>query len=230
MIAILLIAWNYVREQRWVLVGLALYPPGMAVLLRAFDTDLSASDLLVFIQQQASFAVLFAVVFAAAAINQDRRSRRILSILSKSIHRSQYIAGILLGVWSFIAIYDASAIMTIHFVAPTSAAYGLKLLVPAYFAAVASSATTILFTTFMPPFFATITAGIVLGLPAILDLIHVHTPIYVAPSYFLLLDLTVGREHVFRPDLLLYAVAHSIFFWVLASIIFSYRDIAVAIE
>lgn len=230
MLAILLIAGNYVREQRWVLIGLTLYPPGMAVLLRAFDADLSASDLLVFIQQQASFAVLFAVVFAAAAIHQDRRSRRILSILSKSIRRSQYIAGILLGVWSFIAIYDASAILTLQLVAPASAAYGIKLLVPAYFAAVASSATTILFTTFLPPFFATIVAGIVLGLPAILEIFHVHAPVYVSPSYFLLLDLTVGREHVFRPDLLLYALAHSLVFWVLASIVFSYRDIAVAIE
>ena len=230
MIAILLIAGNYVREQRWVLVGLALYPPGMAVLLRAFDTDLSASDLLVFIQQQASFAVLFAVVFAAAAIHQDRRSRRILSILSKSIRRSQYIAGILLGVWSFIAIYDASAILTLRLVAPTSTAYGLKLLVPAYFAAVASSATTILFTTFLPPFFATVAAGIALGLPAIFDIFHLHVPAYLSPSYFLLLDLTVGREHLFRSDLLLYALIHSVIFWVLASIIFSYRDIAVAIE
>jgi len=230
MIAILLIAANYVREQRWVLIGLALYPPGMAVLLRAFDADLSASDLLVFIQQQASFAVLFAVVFAAAAIHQDRRSRRILSILSKSIRRSQYIAGILLGVWSFIAIYDASAILTLRLVAPTSTAYGLKLLVPAYFAAVASSATTIVFTTFLPPFFATIAAGIVLGFPAILDILHIHAPAYLSPSYFLLLDLTVGREHVFRPDLLLYALIHSLVFWALASIIFSYRDIAVAIE
>jgi hypothetical protein len=230
MTAILLIAANYVREQRWVLVGLALYPPGMALLLRAFDTDLSASDLLVFIQQQASFAVLFAVVFAAAAIHQDRRSRRILSILSKSIRRSQYIAGLLVGVWSFIAIYDASAIFTLYVVAPSSAAYALKLLVPAYFAAVASSATTILFTTFMPPFFATIVAGIVLGIPAIFDLLHIHAPVYLSPSYFLLLDLTVGREHGIRPDLLLYAVAHSVIFWALSSIVFSYRDIAVAIE
>lgn len=227
---VLLIGLNYVREQRWVVLSLALYPPAMLVLLRAFDAHLTPGDLSAFLQQQASFAVLFAVVFAASAINQDRRSRRILGVLSKAVRRSQYIAGLLLGVWLFIAIYAGAGLLTLAVISRDSAAHGFRLMLSAYVAAMASSAVTMFFTTFLPPFLATLVAGIFLGIPALLQMLRIPWPNYAAPAFVLMRDITLAPDYHLRPDILLLAVAHALVFWVLASVVFSYRDIAVSIE
>jgi ABC-type transport system involved in multi-copper enzyme maturation permease subunit len=228
--AILLIAANYIREQRWVVLSLALYPPAMLVFLRILEPQLNVSDLHGFLQQQASFAVLFAIVFAAAAINQDRRSRRILGILSKSVRRSQYIAGLLLGVWGFVAIYVASGLITLALISANAIGYGVRLIVPAYIAAMAASAVTMFFTTFLPPFFATLVAGIFLGLPAILEMFHIRYADYIMPTFVLMRDLAVGQDQPLQPEFLLLATGHAIFFWIMASLVFSWRDIAVPIE
>ncbi len=228
--SILLIGTNYLREQRWVVISLALYPPAMLLFLRIMDAHLNEGDFNAFMQQQASFAVLFAIVFAAAAIHQDRRSRRILGILSKAVRRAQYIAGLLVGVWLFILIYAGSGLMTLTLMSAGSAGRGSRMMLSAYVAAMAASSITLFFTTFLPPFLATVLAGIVLGFPALLAMARLRVPDYAAPAFVLMRDITMTSEHTLRPEILLLAVGTAFAFWLLASLIFSYRDIAVAIE
>lgn len=231
MIPVLLIAGNYVREQRWVVLSLGLYAVGMAILLRIFEPRISESDVIALAHQQASFTVLFAIVFAASAIDRDRRSRRILGTLSKAVHRYEYLAGLLLGVWCCVSVYVLAAILVMFWLSPSVAfSHGLTLMVTAFVAATTASGVTIFFTTFMPPFLATMASGILFASPILVKLAGLPVRESFFPLYHLAIQIASGEAPVFRPDLLLYALIQTIAFWLLASLVFSFRDIAVPVE
>src|SRR2546429_8464367 len=94
---ILLIALNFVREQRWPIFVLLLWVVLLAVVRLFADLPRERDDLLFIFKQIAIYVIAFSVFFGASAIYNERRSRRILGVLSKAVARDQYVAGLILG-------------------------------------------------------------------------------------------------------------------------------------
>src|SRR5262249_60005720 len=58
---------------------------------------LQLPDLLFFVRQQAIYAVALGAMVTVPALQNERKSRRIMCVLSKGIHRWQYLGGLLCG-------------------------------------------------------------------------------------------------------------------------------------
>jgi len=102
---VVLIAVNFVREQRWPILVMLLWVLLLAFLGLSTEAARQRDDLLFVFKQVAVYVVAFSVFFGSSAIYNDRRSRRILSVLSKSVPRQGYLSGLVLGITIASAIY-----------------------------------------------------------------------------------------------------------------------------
>src|SRR5919109_4551850 len=102
---VILIAANFLRTQRWYVVLLLIWVFGSAAVFGLAASPPSREDLLFYLRQQAAYAVALSLLTAAGAIHNDRRSRRILAVLSKAVERGQYIAGLLVGSLAIALVY-----------------------------------------------------------------------------------------------------------------------------
>jgi ABC-type transport system involved in multi-copper enzyme maturation permease subunit len=229
---VLLIAANYVREQRWAMILLLLWVVlGTTV---AGLGRLEREDTLFFIRQQAIYGVAFSAFLASSAIHNDRRSRRILAVLSKGIERGQYLAGLIAGLLLIAAIYCLAVGLfgSVMFGALGIPREQLWYVLPLLMTACAVAATTaILFTTFLPPLVAISLTALVLGLSvglAQLGITRNLLPVYALMNTINDYSFHVGEQPVWTP--VFWGIAQTVLLWLLASWIFGRRDIAVAVE
>ena len=94
---VLLIAINFAREQRWPILTLLVWVLLLAFLGLVTDVHREREDLLFVFKQDAVYVLAFSVFFGGSAIYNERRSRRILGVLSKAVGRQQYLSGLVLG-------------------------------------------------------------------------------------------------------------------------------------
>ena len=92
---VLLIAGNFVREQRWPILVLLVWVLGLAIIGLFIDVRNNRDDILLIFKQLAIYGIAFSVFFGGSAIHNERKSRRILAVVSKSVGRQQYVAGLL---------------------------------------------------------------------------------------------------------------------------------------
>src|SRR3982750_3736622 len=92
-----LIAENFVREQRIVLIVFVGWIFGFALFFGLFAGPANAREYEGLFQQQAIYGVVYGLIVALQTIHGERKSRRILAVLSKGIYRGEYIAGLMLG-------------------------------------------------------------------------------------------------------------------------------------
>ncbi len=185
---VVLLAANFVRESRWPILLLLAWFAVSFGLFGGFGAERIAPDDVVFyLRQQALYIVVFAVFLCASALHHDRRSRRILLVLSKSINRGQYLAALLLGTLS-VTVFNCIALaasVTGLMARSGSVANGVWQLALAVLAAAAvASSLALLFATFLNPFLATTLTAVVLGAPALL---HVEKQAWAILSPALLL-------------------------------------------
>lgn len=231
-----LIAINFVREQRWPILVLMLWILVFSVLGLVVDLRRSREDILFLYKQIAVYGIAFAVFFGASAIHNERKTRRILSVLSKSVGRGQYISGLLGGIILAVGIYCFAMAVT-----------GTWILKPAGFPAwhvwfmmlclmmvcLLAAAIAVLFSTFLNPLFATLCTALVLGMPAVIALQFRSRWVDLMPSYSLvslLMGATFAGDWTARWDLVGIALGEAILFWLGASWVFGRRDIAVAVD
>lgn len=228
---IVLIAANFVREQRWLAVLLAVYALGGAMVF-GYATD----DIVFFFDQQAVYAVLFSLFLAASAIHNERRSRRIVAVLSKALTRRQYLAGLLLGVSTVFLIYCLAIGVAGTWLMRHSGwrPSGLWLLLGyTALAALLTATLTLFYSTFLRPLFATAAAAMTLGLPAALERALGARWGKIIPVYSLAVGVSRGAastHHQLRGDVLLVATIEIIALWAAATWIFERRDITLALE
>ena len=227
----LLIAANFLREHRWavvLLLGWAIASGAAA----AFTVGNEQDDALFFLKQQAVYSVFFTVFLAASALHNQRRSRRILAVLSKGIERSQYLGGLMLGFLAVSAMYSAALGATgawtfaMAGVNPTAI---LPLMLMLALASALAGAVALFFSTFLNPLLTLVCTSLLLGTSAFLpgDLVT-FLPVYE-------LMQAIMRFTFMRPVPTLWlamgaAVLESLVFWAAASWIFSRRDVAVPVE
>lgn len=234
---VLLIAINFVREQRWPILVLLLWVLLLAFLGLATDAARQRDDLLFVFKQVALYVVAFSVFFGCSAIYNDRRSRRILSVLSKGIGRQQYLSGLVIGITLACSIYCFTLGITGSWTLgqagfPAGRVWLLMLCLIA--ACTLAGTVALMFSTFLNPFFAAGATAAAMGLPALLSysagLPHLA---YVMPVYALaaaVLESSFGPSGAVAWLPIVLAFAETLVLWLLSARIFSYVDIAVSVE
>ena len=92
--AIVLIGINFVRTQWIALAVMCAYVLGIGGIYRIHT---QRDEILFFLRWHAGYAIFFATMIAIPALQTERKTRRILAVLSKGIHRWQYLGGLLCG-------------------------------------------------------------------------------------------------------------------------------------
>ena len=233
---VLLVAMNFAREQRWPILVLMLWVLVMTILGLAVDVRSSREDLLVVFKELAIYGMAFAIFFGGSAIHNERKSRRILSVLSKGVGRRQYLSGLLSGIVLALLLYCFCMGLTGSWVLglggfSRSLLWFLMLVI--LIACLLAAAVSVLFSTFLPPLFATLATGLVLGVPALVSMQFGGQWDYIVSVYPLVntfLKATFDRQWHAEWGTPLLAIAETILFWLLASAIFAVRDIAVAVD
>jgi ABC-type transport system involved in multi-copper enzyme maturation permease subunit len=233
---VLLIAVNFVREQRWPIFTLLLWVLLLAFLGLLTDAHRQREDLLFVFKQNAVYVVAFSIFFGGSAIYNERRSRRILGVLSKAVGRQQYLSGLVLGVTIACALYCFALGLTGSWTlgeAGFPIAQVWFLMVCLIAACMLAGTVALMFSTFLNPFFAAGATAMVLGLPAIASQTLGPRWAYVIPVWEL--GSTVIKSSFSDPGKASWfpvalAVAETLAFWLLSARIFAYVDIAVAVE
>src|SRR5437764_11480991 len=168
---VLLLGWNYLREQRVFIIVLSLYLAAGTGWLALAPERPDVDDLSFIVKQQAEYAIVFGLFMTSGAIFTDRRTRRILLVLSKGIDRAQYLAGVYLGSVMALAGYLflswlASAILLKRVGLAWTALAGV--MVAALVATLLSSAVALFYSTLMHPVLAVGAAVFTMSLPHVL--------------------------------------------------------------
>ena len=232
--AVLLIAANFLREQRWLTLVLVLYAIAMAGVFGLSQRQVPIEDAVFFLRQQSLYAPLFSLFLGVSAINNERKSRRILAVLSKALTRRQYIAGLLVGILAVVGVYCLAIAVAGTWLTHSAHASVERLWMLLGMIAVTSallSAVAMFFSTFLTPVFATVATVLAVALPAALAHVLGAGWQSVLPVYSLamqVLGTTLMHSADWRPVAI--AIVETLLFWALASWIFAGRDITTAVE
>jgi ABC-type Na+ efflux pump permease subunit len=165
---------------------------------------------------------------ASSAIHNEKRSRRIVGVLSKSVSRMQYLLALLLGSAGFAAVYalaiDVSVLWSLGFSGSTvrfAAAFFCTFVSAAFWLA----ALALCLSTFMLPFLAATLSGAA----GLLPLLSTYTPVTWSPVAALLKAATSSASSIQSLAIAL-AVLEAAVFVICGAAIFSRRDVTVSIE
>ncbi|HZR32585.1 MAG TPA: hypothetical protein VFA76_12130 [Terriglobales bacterium] len=231
-----LIASNFVREQRWPILVLLLWVLGLAALGASLDIRNSRDDVVLLFKQLAIYGIAFSVFFGASAIHNERKSRRILAVLSKAVTRRQYIAGLLSGVAFASTLYCFAMGLTGSWVLGQ---FGfpprqLWLLMAALLASsLLGASVAVFFSVFLNPLFATAATLVFLGTPGIVAQVLGRGWGYAIPVYPLM-DTFMRFSFESPPSLgwapVILGFVEAVLMWLAASSLFHWKDVAVAVE
>ena len=222
---VLLIALNFVREQRWPIFVLLLWVLLLGIFGLVADASRNREDLLFIFKQVAVYVVAFSVFFGSSAIHNERKSRRVLAVLSKAVARSQYLSGLALGITMACAIYclalGVTASWTLSAVGyPVSRVWFLMICLVA--ACMLAGTVALMFSTVLSPFLA---AGASRTLAPNWSYL---VPVYALTTSVLNTTFKSPGDVVWFPVEL--ALLETVFFWLLSARVFSRVDISVAVE
>jgi len=231
---ILLIAFNFARMQWLTLLIMAVYLVGIA---GAFALNQQNQEVLFFLRSQPLYVMFMALMLAIPAIQTDRKSRRLLAVLSKGIHRSQYLGGIICGcafitsVFSFL-VWATTYVLCVRGGENTS---GLWLLAFALLVSCVTIASAgLMYSIFLHPLLATGAATITLALPVLFSTrgfdVRVLKPFF--PVAWLG-DFIVHYEFGSVQGLWTMIIANvilAVLFWMIGTLIFARRDVTISPE
>lgn len=231
-----LIAFNFLRQHRWPVILLFGWIMFSTLISDDFGRVRPASaDVVFFAQQQAIFICVFTTFLAADVIQSERKSRRILLLLSKAISRAEYIFAVALATWGLAIAYAIVSVLCGIWLAarvmlPSGGLWGMFALVIA--AALVSTTAAIFFATFLNPYLATACTFALFSVPA---MAHIYRESWAAwlPGFPLLaqfVNFSFGPEWSPRWITVAAAVVQSGVFCALAAAVFKRRDIAVPVE
>ena len=231
---ILLIGINFVRTQWIALAVMSAYVLGIGGVYRVHTQP---DEVLFFLRWHAGYAIFFAAMVAIPALQTERKTRRILAVLSKGIHRWQYLGGILCGCAMISALFCLLIGVTAAWLGQQGGIRidGLAEIAFVLFCCcVASAATGLFFSTFLHPLLATAATSTVLALPLMFIQSGWRAPWALFPVAALF--RTLWTTFHFQPlgsmerTLALSAIAHAIIFWIAAALVFARRDLTISPE
>jgi ABC-type Na+ efflux pump permease subunit len=230
------IAANFLREHRWPVLILFAWIVLTAAAAGDFGKGRPVNDDVIFYcQQQAIYICVFSAFLAADAIHNERKSRRILLVLSKAISRGEYLLAVILGTCTMAVAYAlvfglCGVWLTARAELPGGQLWSVVILVIAGSAIAATVA--LFFSTFLNPYVATAITLLLFCAPG-----AIHAQRHAWGMWLPGLPiLTEIMKFSFRPDWVLrwaapvVAIVQSVFFWLIAAAVFNRRDIAVPVE
>lgn len=233
MYAIVLLGVNFVRSQ-WI--PLAVMTAYMAGIGGVFRLHVQPADVVFFLRWHAGYAVFLVGMMAIPALQMERKSRRVLAVLSKGIHRWQYLGGLLCGCTMIAALLCAMVGGIAAWLCRQGGIVpdGLTPIMIALFCCcVAAAATGLFFATFLHPFLATAATSILLAVPFVLESMgwRVQWEIFpVAAVFHLLLrfNLQTAGSHVWT--ITAAALGQIAVLWAVAAVVFARRDVTISPE
>jgi ABC-type transport system involved in multi-copper enzyme maturation permease subunit len=231
-----LIAANFLREHRWPVLILFAWIFLMAAASGDFGRSRPVNeDVLFYCQQQAMYICVFSAFLAADAIHNERKSRRILLVLSKAVSRGKYLLAVVLGTCTMSVAYAlvfalCGIWLTARAALPNGQLWSLVILVMA--GSVIAATVAMFFSTFLNPYVATALTVVFFCAPGLLGAQRHAWSIWL-PGLPILADFL---RFSFRPDwtinwfAAIIAILQAVFFWVVAAAVFNRRDIAVPVE
>jgi ABC-type transport system involved in multi-copper enzyme maturation permease subunit len=95
---IALVTLAMLRQNRWTVLLLALWPVAMALILVLPHAPADKDDVLSVLHQECFYALALIGVSAASQLGNEERSRRSVFILARAISRSKYLVAVLLNI------------------------------------------------------------------------------------------------------------------------------------
>lgn len=232
--AIFLIGINFVRTQ-WI--ALAVMSAYMAGIGGVYRLHAQREEVLFFLRWHAGYAIFLATMIAIPALQMERKTRRILAVLSKGIARWQYLGGILCGCAMIAALFCVMIGGIAAWLGQQGgiATDGLAAITLALFCCcIASAATGLFFAAFLHPLLATAATSATLFLPIALDQAGWHAPW----AYFPVAALfrTLWTAFHFQPvvsgvwRLVVTALCQALVGWIAAAFVFARRDVTISPE
>ncbi len=233
---VLLIATNFLREHRWPVLILFAWIVLTALAAGGFGRErVVADDVVFYVQQQAVYICVFSAFLAADAIHNERKSRRILLVLSKSISRGQYLLAVVLGTCVMACAYAlvfglCGVWLTARGALPSAGVWAVVLLIMA--GSVIAATVAMFFSTFLNPYVATALTLVLFCAPGFVHA-QQHAWSVWLPGLPILVNIlrfnfystwTANWAAVFL------AIAQAVLFWAVAAAIFERKDIAIPVE
>jgi hypothetical protein len=231
--AILLIGTNFARTQWLAVAILTAYLAGIGML---FGWHESRPDARFFLEWHSVYVVVVSGTIALPAVWSERRSRRIVAVLSKGIGRWQYLGGILCGC----AIISAWLCFLVGFITAWLcgeggiATDGLAEITLVLFLCCTTAASVALFcATFLHPMLAALAAAALLFAPLATETAGWYVPGELFPVSTVLRVMPIFQ---FRPPgtgiwtIAAAAAFETLFFWAMASAAFARRDVTTSPE
>jgi ABC-type transport system involved in multi-copper enzyme maturation permease subunit len=231
---IILIGINFVRSQWIALAVMSTYVLGIAGVYRVHTQP---DEILFFLRWHAGYAIFFATMIAIPALQTERKTRRILAVLSKGIHRWQYLGGLLFGCAMISALFclligGTAAWLGQQGGIPTNGLSATMLLL--FFCCIFAASIGLFFSTFFHPLLAMAGTSAVLALPLVL--IQAGWPVTWAFFPVGALFRTLWTNFQFRPlgnslnALILSAICQTVIFFAAATLVFARRDVTISPE
>ncbi|MCU1219181.1 MAG: hypothetical protein JWN42_378 [Candidatus Angelobacter sp.] len=232
--SIFLIGANFVRTQWIALAVMCVYVLGIGGVYRVHT---QRDELLFFLRWHAGYAIFFATMIAIPALQTERKTRRILAVLSKGIYRWQYLGGLLFGCIMIAALFCLLVGGTAAWLGqqgriPTDGLTAIMLLL--FCCCVFAVSVGLFFATFLHPLLATAATSMVLALPLILAQFGWPVAWIFFPAGALF--RTLWTSFAFRPlgnslnALVISASLQALIFWAAAGLVFSRRDVTISPE
>jgi hypothetical protein len=232
--AIVLIGINFVRTQWIALAVMCAYVLGIGSIYRIHT---QRDEILFFLRWHAGYAIFFATMIAIPALQTERKTRRILAVLSKGIHRWQYLGGLLCGCTMISALFCL-------LIGGTAAWLGQQGKIPVdglaaimtllFCCCVFAVSVGLFFATFLHPLLATGATGALLALPLIFPEFGWRVAWILFPAGALFKTLwtsfqfhSVGNS---LNALIVSALAEALLFWIAAAVVFAHRDVTISPE
>jgi len=228
MIPALLLAKNFLRQNRWLLVAFVLWPFLLGAFAWSPHHAANREDVADDLRMEVFYGLVVVTFLASSAIYNEKRSRRILGVLSKSVSRLQYLLGLWTGACCFAALYFLMTCVSALWLLGYSHAmihFEIRFLLRGVAASLWASAVGLFFSTFLYPFVAATLAGGAAFAPLALS----HPNAALAPVAFLLQGADSFSANL-DWSAIVSALAESVLFLVLAAQIFTHRDVTVSIE
>ena len=230
------LAANFLREHRWPVLLLF----GWIILLALASADLGRpralpDDVDFYLVQQAIFISVFSAFLAADAINNDRKSKRILLVLSKAITRGEYLLAPVLGTVAAAIAYSVfywicSMWLTDRAALPATNLWAIALL--AVGGSLVAATIALFFSTFLNPYVAVAATVLLIAAPGAF---HAQRHPWSAwlpgfPVLMQIVNFKPSSDWTLHWRTLLLTIPQAAAFWAMAAAVFNRRDIAVPVE
>lgn len=185
-------------------------------------------------KQQASYGLLFSLFLCLSAVHQERKSRRILAVLSKGILRSEYLAGQMLGAALFALIYFTALNLEMRWF---GFRFGFEprtesVIIASFIGAVVASALALVCGSVLHPYIAALVCAMLLAIPgSVSRSVPPISPLFpVSHVFYGILGFNFEKGWQAGWLFLPFALVHLVVIWLAGSALFHRTDVTVSLE